>query len=104
MITLDRLRQQCRLDSDDTREDTQLTFYAQAARKAVENHINRPLFDEAVPEEASEGLVITEDIELAILMLTAHFFESRVSTSEVKLYRIPQAYEYLLGPYRVVNV
>ena len=83
-----------RSDSDDTGEDA-LLHPTPAARKAVENHLNRPPLTTPYRKMYPRGY-ITEDIQLAILMLTAHF-ENRVSNAEVKLYRVPQAYEYLIG-------
>jgi hypothetical protein len=76
---LETRRAQCRIDTDDDAEDNLLLLYFGAARKKAENLTNRKLYDSEsdVPEADSYGLVIEDDILLALLLLVGHWFENR---------------------------
>ncbi|MCT8349487.1 head-tail connector protein [Photorhabdus temperata] len=92
--TIEELRAQCRIDTDE--EDNLLTTYAKAARQRAENFINRPLFDDRVPGDVSEGLVITDDIKLAIMLAVGHWYENREGVA------LPGGFKMLLEPYRYI--
>lgn len=51
--TIEELRNQCRIDSDDATEDRALTLYCSAAKGRAENYINRKLYDDKVLENES---------------------------------------------------
>lgn len=90
--SLEELKQQCRIDGD--QEDSLLMTYARAAKQRAENYLNRPLYDEAVPEEVSEGLAISEDIKLAIMLAVGFWYDNRQADS------LPAGFYSLLSPYR----
>ena len=60
--TLEKLKQQCRLDEDNTFEDELLKTYLMAAKQRAEGYINRHLYEGNIPEEDPDGLLITDDI------------------------------------------
>lgn len=94
--TIDELRNQCRIDSDDTTEDQMLTLYCSAAKGRTENYINRKLYDDAVPENESEGLVISPDIKLALMLAVGFWYENREAQS------LPDGFFSMLEPYRFI--
>ncbi|TKI02670.1 head-tail connector protein [Martelella alba] len=100
--TPDQLRAQCRIDDDDTSSDALLTLMAAAARRKAENFINRPLYDDEVPEDEDSGLVVTEDIALAILLAVGHWYINREAAASVQQLPIPLGFNELLEPYRII--
>lgn len=106
MIEITRVRQQCKLDEEDTTEDTLLSSFLAAAKVAVADKLNRPVcWDEALPDPAEENeLLANNAIELACLMLVGHFFQNRESTTEETLKVVPMGVTMLLDPYRVINL
>ncbi|UAN58339.1 head-tail connector protein [Serratia sp. JSRIV004] len=100
--SLEELKLQCRIDADDIIEDQLLTLMCAAAKRRAENFINRTLYDEAVPEGEGEGLVISADIKLALMLLVGHWFESREEATGVQQTSIPFGFASLLEPYRFI--
>ncbi|PHM31293.1 head-tail connector protein [Xenorhabdus innexi] len=94
--TLEQLKQQCRLDEDTTVEDDLLKTYAQAAIKRAENYLNRRLYEEAVPATDPDGLVVSDDVTLAIMLTVGYWYENREAQS------IPMGFKALLEPYRYI--
>ncbi|EHM8972936.1 phage gp6-like head-tail connector protein, partial [Escherichia coli] len=47
------------------------------------------------------GLVVPDDLRLAMLMLVTHFYENRSAVSEVEMLDTPLAYKWLATPYRI---
>ncbi|HDS9331046.1 TPA: phage gp6-like head-tail connector protein [Klebsiella pneumoniae subsp. pneumoniae] len=100
--TIEKLRAQCRIDIDDTTEDESLELYYGAARRKAENFINRKLYEDEVPETDPDGLVIADDILLALMLLVGHWNESREEASDVNKMSIPFGFTSLLEPYRFI--
>lgn len=96
--TLDKLKAQCRIDEDSTAEDDLLMTYMLAAKKRAENYINRILHDSDIPESDPDGLLISADIELAIMLAVGHFYENRETTG------MSAGFKALLEPYRYINL
>ncbi|EMN0827681.1 phage gp6-like head-tail connector protein [Providencia rettgeri] len=96
--TIEKLKAQCRIDDDNSAEDDLLMTYALAAKKWAENYINRTLYDENIPETDPDGLLISDDIELAIMLAVGHFYESRETTA------MSAGFKALLEPYRFINL
>lgn len=98
--TIDELRSQCRIDGD--QEDAILTLYAEAARDAARDYLNRNLYDEKVPEEDTTGLLVTAKVKLAIMLSVGHWYTNREETSTEILSEIPMGFQYLLRPQRII--
>lgn len=96
--TLEKLKRQCRIDDDYMLEDELLIQYLGASKKRAETYINRTLYENDVPENDPDGLIITPDIELALMIAVSYFYEYRESAS------IPSAFYALLDPYRYINL
>lgn len=86
-LTLDDVRQHVKPDGD---QDTYLELLMAAARRSVENQIDRPIVDDE-PDEAV--------INAAMLLLVGHWFANReavvVGTQKAEM---PMAVSYLLMP------
>ncbi|WP_273839335.1 head-tail connector protein [Providencia rettgeri] len=96
--TLEKLKKQCRIDEGNTIEDDLLMTYMSAAKMRAENYINRTLYDTDIPETDPDGLLVSEDIELAIMLAVSHFYENREPAS------MPAGFKALLEPYRYINI
>ncbi|AOR64859.1 head-tail connector protein [Pectobacterium wasabiae] len=94
--TVKELRNQCRIDSDDASEDEVLTLYCAAAKRRAENYINRTLHDDSAPENDSEGLVISPDIKLALMLAVGFWYENREAQN------LPTGFFVILEPYRFI--
>jgi hypothetical protein len=99
--TIEKLRAQCRIDIDDTTEDESLMLYYGAARRRAENFINRNLYEDEVPETDPDGLVIADDILLALMLLVGHWYENRKKLQMRPRPAFPSAYS-LIEPYRYI--
>ncbi|ALV91547.1 MULTISPECIES: head-tail connector protein [Pantoea] len=98
LLTLEEIKLQCRLESDFTAEDQLLELFALAAEAKAVTYLNRNLYKtiaDIAPLD-TDGIVITEDIRLALLMLVSHWYEHRSSVSELEMTETPQAFEFLL--------
>lgn len=103
LLTLSQIKEQCRLEDDFTEEDTFLSLLADAAKAKAETYLNRNLYslEEEIPADDEDGIVITGDIRLGLLMLVSHWYENRGSVTEVEKLETPQAFEFLLQPRRL---
>lgn len=100
--TIEKLRAQCRVDADDSTEDELLMLYYDAACRKAENFINRKLYEDNVPDSDPDGVLIANDILLALMLLVGHWFNSREEASEVNKISIPFGFTSLLEPYRFI--
>ncbi|MTI12636.1 head-tail connector protein [Sansalvadorimonas verongulae] len=101
-LTIEQIKQQCRIEHDE--EDSLLEFYGRAAESVVVKDLNRNVYTSAVPDDDSTGIVISEDIKAAMLLMVAQLYENREVTSELTMKEVPMAYDYLLGSYRIIPV
>lgn len=106
--TPEQLRIQARIEPDDTSLDQQLELYAKAAVRAIESGTKRLLYsgEEALPADAPENaLQVGEDIQLAILMMVAHWFDntSAVNVGNITS-EIPLGFRFLTDPYRWITL
>ncbi|EBX2401348.1 phage gp6-like head-tail connector protein [Salmonella enterica subsp. enterica serovar Bareilly] len=99
---IEKLRAQCRIDTDDTTEDEMLLLYYGAATRKAENYINRKLYEGDVPDTDPDGLKIADDILLALMLLVGHWFNCREEASDVTKMSIPFGFTSLLEPYRYI--
>lgn len=123
MLSLEQIKQHCRLELDETDEDVLLQAYAGAARRQVEKETGRRLFWVVLPDDApadaqsdeaylrnllpsgapDNALPVTDDVELAMLLLVAHWHRNREPVTESTLggsKALPLAFDALVQPYR----
>lgn len=123
MLTLELIKSHCRLELDETEEDALLQAYARAARRQVEKDTGRRLFWVALPDDAPDdsrgdeaylrgllpsdvpdnSLPVTDDVELAMLLLVAHWHRNREPVTESTsngVKALPLAFDALVQPYR----
>ncbi|KFK98127.1 head-tail connector protein [Serratia sp. Ag1] len=101
--TLEELRLQCRIDHEDPDDDKLLTIYAKAARKKIENFTNRKLYDTAVPGDDAIGLLVDDDIKLAVMLLVGFWYENRETVNIGNISTVlPYTFEALVEPYRFI--
>ena len=104
-ITLDEIKMQCRIDSDD--EDDLLGVLLQSAKATIENYTNRKLFAE-LPENAPENaLEITADVKIAILMLVSYLYENRSGINELsqtQFNRLPPTIKMIVERYTYIAI
>ncbi len=102
MLDLEIIKQQCRIEQDESEEDALLETYSNAARRYVENYTDRPLFETQEAANASESeypLVLDDDITTAMLVYIAYRFEDRQGEKSM-----PPAVNEALWPYRRLGV
>lgn len=104
-ITLDEIKLQCRIDSDD--QDNLLQVYLEAAKATIENYTNRKLYDtlpDNAPDNAQE---ITGDLKIAVLMMVAYMFENRGGWNEgqgVSNFDLPPTVRLIIERYRFIHI
>lgn len=102
LLELSEIKRQLRLEEDYTEEDDLLTLISRAVEARTVTFLNRTLYEASVPGNDPDGLVITDDIRMGMLLLATHFYENRSSVSEVEKMEMPQSYTWLVGPYRFI--
>ncbi|GKX58349.1 head-tail connector protein [Leminorella grimontii] len=75
--SIEELRLQCRIDNGDASEDQVLAIYLGAAKNHAEEIVNRRLYDDSVPDTDPDGVLISDDIKLALMLLVGHWYENR---------------------------
>ncbi|MBZ5489147.1 phage gp6-like head-tail connector protein [Halomonas aquamarina] len=102
MLDLEIIKQQCRIEPDESDEDQLLETYSNAARRYVENYTDRSLFETpeaALLSGAESPLVLDDDITTAMLVYIAYRFEDRQGEKP-----LPPAVNEILWPYRRLGV
>ena len=102
MITLEQVKFQCRIDHDD--EDALLAGYIAAARDHVQMHLDRTIYELAVPSDDECGVIDNASFDQATLMIVAHWYAHRESVSDSSMTEVPMGVNYLLQPYRRMGV
>lgn len=107
IINLETVREHCRIDADDTSEDSLLTIYIGAAKRHIEKWTRRNLYEtnaDAGFDTDDDRLLLDDDIRLVILLLVGHWYANREAVSEQKKSEIPLAVDALLQPYKVYGL
>ncbi|WP_230460286.1 head-tail connector protein [Sansalvadorimonas verongulae] len=102
MIPLSDIKTHLRIEHDE--DDTYLTTLASAAIAQCEQMLNRKLYENSVPDDDSNGLVMGDDIKIAALLIIGHLYENRSDTTDKQQYETPMASKHLLNPYRIIPV
>lgn len=104
-ITLEEVKQQCRIEHG--QEDELLESYLLSARRMIENVTNRTLFDELPEDALDSALLLTDDLKLAVLMLTAYLYENRSGWNEASNspnFALPPTVETIIQPYKFITL
>lgn len=107
MLTTEQAKTHCRIDADSTAEDDWFETTIKAAVIYVQKWTRRRLYEKAddpVYLADHDALLYGEDIEMAMLMLIAHWYANREAASSGGLTETPLAVEALLQPYRIYGV
>ncbi len=104
ILSLEEIKRQLRLEDDYSEEDDLLTALGKAAEARTENFLNRKIYSpgSGIPATDADGLVLSDDLRLAMLMLVSHFYEHRSSVSDFEQTATPMAYEWIVRPYRFI--
>ncbi len=79
-----------------------LTLYLNASLKHAEKITNCRLYDNAVPDDDPDGLVIEADIKLAMMLLVSHWYENREPVSSDSVNSIPFGVDAILKQHRKI--
>ena len=105
LLSLEEIKAQLRLDEDYVDEDNLIELLGGAVQARTENFLNRRLYAAdggGVPEDDTEGLILSDDIRMGMLLLVAHFYENRSTVTEVEKTELPLSFSWLVGPYRYI--
>ena len=93
-LTLEKIKQQCRIEADFTMEDTLLTGYGNSAESTILNHLNRTYYD--LTEQYGE---VPQDIINASLMLVDVWYHHRSPVEALSMSIVPYTFDLLIKPY-----
>ncbi|PAT64058.1 head-tail connector protein [Psychrobacter sp. JB193] len=102
MVTLEQVKFQCRIEHDD--EDALLAEYMAAARDHVQKHLDRTIYELAVPDDDPDGVIDNPSIDQATLLLISHWYAHREAVSESSMTEMPMGTYHLLQPYRNMGI
>ncbi|MBI6550217.1 head-tail connector protein [Xenorhabdus lircayensis] len=91
--TIDELRLQCKVD--ETQDDELLLAYLASAKEKAENYLNRKLYEEQVPADDPDGMLITPLIKLALMLAVGFWYEHREPNV------LASGFKELLNDYRI---
>lgn len=103
-MNLARIKQHLRIDHAD--EDDYISELEKAARVFVARDLNRNVYDDAstTPVDDTFGIVLTPDLEQAMLLLIGHWYEHREAATDTAKAEVPIAYWRLVQHYRLYGV
>lgn len=93
-LTLEKIKQQCRIEADFTMEDTLLTGYGNSAESTILNYLNRTYYD--LTEQYGE---VPQDIINASLMLVDVWYQRRSPVESLNMSIVPYNFDLLIKPY-----
>lgn len=102
MVTLEQVKFQCRIEHED--EDALLAGYMAAARDHIQQHLDRTIYESAVPDDDEYGVVDNASINQAILLIVGHWYAHREAVSESSMIEVPMGAKALLQPYRRMGI
>ena len=98
-LTLERIKQQCRIEQDSTEEDSLLEIYGESAEEVLLNHLNRSY------EDIMEvyGRIPAPLIHASLMLVdTSYIHRSPVSPQNMSI--VPYTFDILTKPYmRLAN-
>lgn len=96
-LTLTEIKQQCRLNVEDTDEDGMLQMYGVAAETSICKLINRSIIE--VMDYYGVDLEEAQPLKQAMLMLTAQLYKYREATTPDTVNDVPYGIRCLINPY-----
>ena len=93
-LTLERIKQQCRIEQNFTEEDSLLEMYGESAEEVLLNHLRRSYED--IVEVYGR---IPAPLVLASLMLVDTSYTHRSPVSPQNMSIVPYAFDILVKPY-----
>lgn len=108
MLTKEEVKHHCNIEQDFTEDDAWIDTGIKAAERYVEKWTRRRLYEKAddpLYMADPDALLYGEDIEMAMLMLIAHWYTNRetVSTGSTTS-ALAFSTEALLQPYRIYGL
>lgn len=108
MLTKEQVKHHCNIEQDFTEDDIWIATSIKAAARYVETWTRRRLYEKAddpLYMADPDALLYGEDIEMAMLMLIAHWYTNRetVSTGSTTS-ALAFSTEALLQPYRIYGL
>ena len=104
-LTLNEIKDQCRIEHDFTLEDTLLTAYGGASENTLLRICNRSYsdllenFGEDGDDDGEGSKVVPADFRVAALLLAKHLYEHRGPTENVSVSMVPYALDSLIKPF-----
>ena len=98
-VTLNDIKDQLRIERDNTQEDTLLTRYGATAEKFILRYIQRTE-EELKAMNTDDPTQVPEDIVSATLMLCDLYYQYRGPVSMQNLYLIDYGFDALVMPFR----
>lgn len=93
-LTLQQIKQQCRIEPDFTMEDDLLTGYGNSAESTILNHLNRTYYD--LTEQYGE---VPQNIINASRMLVDVWYQHRSPIEALNMSIVPYTFDLLIKPY-----
>lgn len=93
-LTLDKIKQQLRIEPDFTMEDSLLTSYGEAAEETLLNYLNRP-YQDVIDTWGQVPLPLVQ----ASLMLVDVSYQYRSPISVTNISLVPYTFDILVKPY-----
>ena len=108
MLTKEQVKRHCNIEQDFTEDDAWIDTGIKAAERYVEKWTRRRLYEKAddpLYMADPDALLYGEDVEMAMLMLIAHWYTNRetVSTGSTTS-ALAFSTEALLQPYRIYGL
>lgn len=108
MLTKDQVKHHCNIEPEFTEDDNWIDLSIKAAARYVEKWTRRKLYNSADDPgylADPDALLYGEDIEMAMLMLIAHWYANRETVSVGGTSSaLDFSTEALLQPYRIYGV
>jgi len=109
MITIADCKLQCNLLEDEVDFDSWFDMAIPAAIGTIETQLDRKLYDTqtSLDEDINapvNAMAITNDLKMGLLMLLAHWFNNRESTSALSLFETPMALTTIIQSHRNLSL
>lgn len=99
-LTLDKIKEQCRIEEDFTMEDNLLKGYGTSAENTILKHLNRTYYDlTELYGEVDEETPEWSDIINASLMLVDVWYNHRSPLENLSMSIVPYTFDLLIKPY-----